>query len=122
MRADAFVIARLRALSELDRIALAAACVLTVMGAAAMGLWWRTGFVQWVWNGVLPPSLWAIVAVGLVHWRQMRAHGVTQLAQLSGHAEVKAAHRDAASARRIMADLYKHQTGLHHPDAPREGT
>lgn len=103
------------------RLPLAAVAILATMAAAAMALWWRTGFVQWVWNGVLPPSLWTLLGVGAAHWRQMSAHRVTQVAMLSEHTAAKRAHIEARTARRIMADLYKHQTGLHHPAAPREG-
>lgn len=114
------MLTRLRALSDLDRIALATALAFTVMGSAALAIWWHTTLAQWVWNGALPPDVWALGAITVAHLRQMRAHRVTQLAQFGGHSVAKAAHREAAAARRIMADLYKHQTGLHHPDAPRE--
>jgi hypothetical protein len=51
----------------------------------------------------------------------MSAHRVTQIAMLSEHTAAKRAHIEARTARAIVADLYKHQTGLHHPAAPREG-
>jgi uncharacterized protein HemX len=55
-----------------------------------------------------------LAAVLVMHWRQMSAHKVTQVAMLSENTAAKKAHR-------IVADLYQQQTGVHHPAAPREG-
>jgi len=103
------------------RLPLAAAVILAVMAAAAMAIWRHTATVAYVWNNVLPPSLWTLLGFGLAHWRQMRAHAVTHTAMLSEHTAAKRAHAEALTARKITADLYHHQTGLHHPAAPREG-
>jgi hypothetical protein len=79
------------------------------------------GVLSYLWQNVLPPSLWTLLGIGIAHWRQMSAHRVTQIAMLSEHTAAKRAHIEARTARTIVADLYKHQTGLHHPAAPREG-
>ena len=105
----------------MSRLPLAAAVILAVMAAAAMAIWRHTATVAYVWNNVLPPSLWTLLGFGLAHWRQMEAHRETRT-RISGHqAAATAAHAEALTARRIIEDLYKHQTGLHHPAAPREG-
>lgn len=105
----------------MNRLPLAAAVILAVMAAIAMAIWRHTAVVAYVWMNVLPPSFWTLVGVGLAHWRQMDAHAVTHTAMLSEHTAAKKAHAEAQTARTIVADLYKHQTGLHHPAAPREG-
>jgi hypothetical protein len=79
------------------------------------------GVLSYLWQNVLPPSLWTLLGIGIAHWRQMSAHRVTQIAMLSEHTAAKRAHIEARTARAIVADLYKQQTGLHHPAAPREG-
>ena len=105
----------------MGRLPLAAAAILAAMATAAMIIWRHTATVAYIWLNVLPPSFWTLLGVGLAHWRQMTAHGVTHAAMLSEHTAAKKAHREALTARQIIADLYKHQTGLHHPAAPREG-
>jgi hypothetical protein len=103
------------------RLPLAAAITAAVMGAAAMLLWRHTAAVAYIWFNVLPPSFWALAAIGAAHWRQMEAHRSAALTADGHRAVAAAAHAEARTARKIMADLYKHQTGLHHPAAPREG-
>lgn len=104
-----------------SRLTVLASAIAAVAATAALVAWRSTGQAQYVIQNILPPSLWTLVGIALAHARQMEAHRSAARAA-EGHRELAAAaHAEARTARKIMADLYKHQTGLHHPAAPREG-
>lgn len=107
--------------TQLSRLALAAALILAAMATTAMIIWRHTAVVAYLWLNVLPPSFWTLTGVGLAHWRQMSAHHVTQTGMIAGRSAAKRARDDAQAARRIAADLYHAHTGLRHPHAPTEG-
>lgn len=113
---------RWRSLGTQARAAVLAAALFAAAVTAAIITWWGAGVTQYFVQNVLPPSLWTLVGIALAHARQMAAHREAALAA-DGHRAVAAAARaEARTARTIMADLYTHQTGLHHPAAPRDGT
>lgn len=112
---------RWRSLGTRARAAVLAAALFAAVATAAIITWWDTWVTQYFVQNVLPPSLWTLVGIGLAHARQMAAHRSAALAADGHRAVAAAAHAEARTARTIMADLYRHQTGLHHPAAPGEG-
>lgn len=102
-----------------------AAIVVLTAGAVAVTWWWTDLFgpgtwgtggnmVAWVICGTLTVTTTYLfrdrIGPACARWWR-RHHG-------DAHAIACQAAKDAAAARRISADLYRHHTGKDHPDGP----